>query len=66
MLLIYFCSSVVFFQFKILKTVNFKEYFVDLEGLIVVFEEEVLVKFVKQEKKFFDFFKKKKKVGRNY
>lgn len=66
MLLIYFCSSVVFFQFKILKTVNFKEYFVDLEGLIVVFEEEVFVKFVKQEKKFFDFFKKKKKVGRNY
>lgn len=66
MLLIYFCSSVVFFQFKILKMVNFKEYFVDLEGLIVVFEEEVFVKFVKQEKKFFDFFKKKKKVGRNY
>lgn len=66
MLLIYFCSSVVFFQFKILKTVNFKEYFVDLEGLVVVFEEEVFVKFVKQEKKFFDFFKKKKKVGRNY
>lgn len=44
---------------------NFKEYPVDLEGPIVVPEEEVPVKPVKQEKKFFDFFKKKKKVNRH-
>lgn len=43
------------------KTVNFKEYPVDLEGPIVVPEEEAPAKPVKQEKKFFDFFKKKKK-----
>lgn len=66
MLLTYFCSSVVLFQPKTPKTVNFKEYPVDLEGPIVVPEEEAPAKPVKQEKKFFDFFKKKKKVGRNY
>lgn len=65
-LLTYFCSSVVLFQPKTPKTVNFKEYPVDLEGPIVVPEEEAPAKPVKQEKKFFDFFKKKKKVGRNY
>lgn len=43
------------------KTVNFKEYPIDMEGPIVVPEEEVPAKPVKQEKKFFDFFKKKKK-----
>ncbi|XP_048769523.2 uncharacterized protein LOC125675771 isoform X2 [Ostrea edulis] len=43
------------------KTVNFKEYPVDMEGPVVVPEEEVPAKPVKQEKKFFDFFKKKKK-----
>lgn len=37
-----------------------------MEGPIVVPEEEVPAKPVKQEKKFFDFFKKKKKVGRHY
>lgn len=66
MLLTYFCSSVVLFQPKTPKTVNFKEYPVDLEGPVVVPEEEAPAKPVKQEKKFFDFFKKKKKVGRNY
>ncbi|XP_061176632.1 uncharacterized protein LOC133185448 isoform X2 [Saccostrea echinata] len=43
------------------KTVNFKEYPMELEGPVVVPEEEVPPKPVKQEKKFFDFFKKKKK-----
>lgn len=53
------------FQPKTPKTVNFKEYPVDMEGPVVVPEEEVPAKPVKQEKKFFDFFKKKKKVCRN-
>ena len=42
---------------------NFKEIATDLEGPVIVPEEEVPVKPVKQEKKFFDFFKKKKKVS---